>query len=49
MALRELGVIWLLARRIEDVFEEVEKATRGIQALREMFGEIEKRVAALEV
>ncbi len=48
MALRDLGIVWRLARRIEDLFERVDNATRSIQALRESFGEIEKRVAALE-
>jgi phage shock protein A len=48
MALPSTGLIWQLARRIEDVFEKVDNATRGLAKLRDELVELEKRVAALE-
>jgi hypothetical protein len=48
MALPSIGLIWQLARRIEDVFEKVDNATRGLTKLRDDLIDLEKRVTALE-
>ena len=48
MALRDIGLFWQLARRIENVFEGVENATRGLEKIRDQLRELEKRVAKLE-
>ena len=45
MALPSIGLIWQLARRIEDVFEKVDNATRGLSKLRDDLVELERRVA----
>jgi hypothetical protein len=48
MALRDIGLLWQLARRIENVFDGVQNATRGLEKLRDDLRELEKRVAKLE-
>ncbi len=48
MALRDIGLFWQLARRIETVFEGVENATRGLEKVRDQLRELERRVAKLE-
>ncbi len=48
MALRDIGLFWQLAHRIENVFEGVENATRGLEKVRDELRELEKRVAKLE-
>ncbi len=48
MALRDLGLLWQIARRVEDVFQKVDDTTLGVEKLRDEVRELAKRVAALE-
>jgi hypothetical protein len=48
MALRDVGLLWQLARRVEGVFEQVEKATVGLAKVRDDLSGIERRMTALE-
>jgi hypothetical protein len=48
MALRDIGLFWQVARRVENVFEGVENATRGLEKVKDELRELEKRVAKLE-
>jgi cell division protein FtsB len=48
MALRDIALLWRLARRIETVFENAENATRGLEKVRDEVRALEKRVAKLE-
>jgi cell division protein FtsB len=45
---RDIGLLWQLACRIENVFDGVQNATRGLEKLRDDLRELEKRVAKLE-
>ncbi|HEY1933377.1 MAG TPA: hypothetical protein VGG99_15300 [Acetobacteraceae bacterium] len=48
MALRDIALLWQLARRIERVFESAENATRGLEKVRDELRDMEKRIAKLE-
>jgi hypothetical protein len=48
MAIPVLGSIWQVARRVEDVFRDVEKLTQGLKALRDDMVLLQLRVTALE-
>jgi cell division protein FtsB len=48
MALRDIGLLWQLARRVENVFNEVDNANRGLAKLRDELNALEKRVTNLE-
>ena len=48
MALPILGSIWQLARRVEDLFQDVAKLVQGLAAVRDELHDLEKRVTALE-
>jgi hypothetical protein len=48
MALRDIGLLWQLARRIENVLDGVQNATRGLEKRRDDLRDLEKRVAKLE-
>jgi phage shock protein A len=48
VAIPGLSGIWQLARRVENIFQDVEKLVRGVAALRDELRDLEKRVATLE-
>lgn len=48
MAIPVLGGIWQLARRIENIFQDVAKLVHGLAALRDELQQLERRVTALE-
>jgi hypothetical protein len=48
MAIPGLSGIWQLTRRIENIFQDVEKLVLGVAALRDELRDLEKRVTALE-
>jgi hypothetical protein len=48
MAIPILGSIWQLARRVENLFEDVGKLVQSVGAVREELRDLEKRVSALE-
>jgi BMFP domain-containing protein YqiC len=48
MAIPDLGLLWQLVRRFEDLFEKVENATRGIAKARDDLADLERRITALE-
>jgi hypothetical protein len=48
MALPILGSIWQLARRVEDLFQDVAKLVQGLAAARDELRDLERRVTALE-
>ena len=48
MAIPIVGSIWQLARRVENIFQDVEKLVDGMKALRDELHQLEKRVTTLE-
>jgi len=48
MAIPFLAPFWQLARRVEDIFRDVEQLMVGMKALREEISRLDKRVSALE-
>jgi hypothetical protein len=48
MAIPIVGSVWQLARRVENIFQDVEKLVQGMKALRDELHQLEKRVTALE-
>jgi septal ring factor EnvC (AmiA/AmiB activator) len=48
MTIPVLGSISQLARRVEDIFQDVAKLVQGLAAVRDELRQVEKRVAALE-
>ena len=48
MAIPVLGSIWQLARRVEDLFQDVAKPVKGLPAARDELQQLERRVSALE-
>jgi cell division protein FtsB len=48
MAIPLLGGIWQLARRVEDLFQDVAKLVQGLAAVRDELRQLERRVSALE-
>jgi hypothetical protein len=48
MAIPIVGSIWQLARRVENIFQDVEKLVDGMKALRDELHQLEMRVTALE-
>jgi hypothetical protein len=48
MAIPVLGGIWQLARRVENLFQDVAKLVQGLAAVRDELRQLERRVTALE-
>ena len=48
MAIPILGGIWQLARRVENLFQDVAKLVQGLAAVRDELRQLERRVSALE-
>ena len=48
MAIPVLGGIWQLARRVENLFQDVAKLVQGLAAVRDELQQLERRVSALE-
>jgi hypothetical protein len=48
MAVPLLGGIWQLARRVENLFQDVAKLVQGLAAVRDELRQLERRVSALE-
>jgi ABC-type transporter Mla subunit MlaD len=48
MAIPVLGTIWQLARRVEDIFQDVAKLVQGLAAARDELRDLERRLSALE-
>ena len=48
MAIPVLGGIWQLARRVENLFQDVAKLVQGLAAVSDELRQLERRVSALE-
>jgi hypothetical protein len=48
MAIPFLAPFWQLARRVEDIFKDVEQLMVGMKAMREQLSRLDRRVSALE-
>lgn len=48
MAIPVLGSVWQLARRVEDLFQDVAKLVQGLAAVRDELRQMEKRISTLE-
>jgi phage shock protein A len=48
MAISVLGSIWQVARRVEEIFQDVAKLVQGLAVVRDELRDLERRIAALE-
>ncbi len=48
MAIPLVGGVWQLARRVEDLFQDVARLVQGLAAARDELRQLEQRIQALE-